>query len=228
MDGNGRWAAQRGLTRGQGHQAGAEPVRVVLKAAKKAGVKILTLYAYSTENWGRPQDEVRGLFELLWQYLESETPELQASGVRLRAIGDISALPDFARRSLAAAQELTKGNEDLTLSLALSYGSRAELTLAARRLAEAAAAGRLDPAEITPERLTAELWTADLPDPDLLIRTGGDMRLSNFLLWQCAYTEFYFTPTLWPDFGADEFQAALNAYAGRERRYGLADTYQDR
>jgi undecaprenyl diphosphate synthase len=224
MDGNGRWAARRGLTRGQGHQAGAEPVRVALKAAKKAGVKFLTLYAFSTENWGRPRDEVQGLFELLWQYLESETPELLASGVRLRAIGDISALPEFARRSLAAARELTKSNEDLTLSLALSYGSRAELTLAARTLAEAAAAGRLDPAEITPERLTAELWTADLPDPDLLIRTGGDMRLSNFLLWQCAYTEFYFTPTLWPDFGEEEFQAALTAYAGRERRYGLADT----
>ena len=223
MDGNGRWAAQRGLTRGRGHQAGAEPVRVVLKAAQKAGVKFLTLYAFSTENWGRPQDEVRGLFELLWQYLESETPELLASGVRLQAIGDVSNLPEFARQALASARELTRDNDGITLTLALSYGSRAELTRAARTLAEAAIAGRLDPADITPERLAAEFWTADLPDPDLLIRTGGDMRLSNFLLWQCAYTEFYFTPTLWPDFGEEDFQAALTAYAGRERRYGLAD-----
>ena len=223
MDGNGRWAARRGLTRGRGHQAGAEPVRVVLKAAQKAGVKFLTLYAFSTENWGRPQDEVRGLFELLWQYLQSETPELLASGVRLRAIGDLSSLPEFAGQALASTQELTRANRDITLTLALSYGSRAELTRAARILAEAAASGRLAPADITQERLAAELWTSGLPDPDLLIRTGGDMRLSNFLLWQCAYAEFYFTPTLWPDFGEDDFQAALAAYAGRERRYGRAD-----
>ena len=223
MDGNGRWAAQRGLTRGRGHQAGAEPVRVILRAAQKAGVKFLTFYAFSTENWGRPEDEVRGLFELLWQYLESETPELLASGVRLQAIGDVSTLPEFARQALASARELTRDNDGITLTLALSYGSRAELTRAARTLAEAVAAGRLDPADITPERLTEEFWTAGLPDPDLLIRTGGDMRLSNFLLWQCAYTEFYFTPTLWPDFGEEDFQAALAAYAGRERRYGLAD-----
>jgi undecaprenyl diphosphate synthase len=223
MDGNGRWAAQRGLTRSHGHQAGADPVRVVLKAARKAGVRFLTLYAFSTENWGRPLDEVRSLFELLRQYLESEAPELLASGVRLKAIGDIPALPEFARQALASAQELTRANEDITLTLALSYGSRAELARAARILAESAASGRLNPADITPERLAAELWTAGLPDPDLLIRTGGDMRLSNFLLWQCAYTELYFTPTLWPDFGEEDFQAALAAYTGRERRYGLAD-----
>ena len=223
MDGNGRWAAKRGLTRSRGHQAGAEPVRVVLRAAQKAGVEFLTLYAFSTENWGRPQDEIAGLFELLWQYLKSETPELMASGVRLRAIGDITALPEFTRQALASAQELTQENSGITLTLALAYGSRAELTRAARLLAEAAAAGRLLAADITPERLAAELWTEGLPDPDLLIRTGGDMRLSNFLLWQCAYAEFYFTPTLWPDFGEDDFQAALAAYAGRERRYGLAD-----
>jgi undecaprenyl diphosphate synthase len=223
MDGNGRWAAQRGQTRACGHQAGAEPVRTALKAARKAGVKFLTLYAFSTENWGRPQDEVEGLFELLWRYLESETPELLSSGVRLRAIGDASSLPEFAREALDSAQALTLVNQDFVLTLALSYGSRAELTRAARILAESAASGRLDPADITPERLAAELWTTDLPDPDLLIRTGGDMRLSNFLLWQCAYTEFYFTPTLWPDFSEDDFQAALTAYAGRERRYGLAE-----
>ncbi|MDR2934795.1 MAG: di-trans,poly-cis-decaprenylcistransferase [Candidatus Adiutrix sp.] len=221
MDGNGRWAARRGLDRELGHQAGAEPVRAALRAAQKAGVSFLTLYAFSTENWGRPQGEVRGLFELLQQYLQSETPELLASGIRLQAIGDTSALPESARQTLAAAQELTRANRELTLTLALSYGSRAELTRAARLLAQAAAEGRLDPAEITPDRLAAELWTSGLPDPDLLIRTGGDLRLSNFLLWQCAYTELYFTPTLWPDFSEDDFQAALAAYAGRERRYGL-------
>jgi undecaprenyl diphosphate synthase len=223
MDGNGRWAARRGLTRSRGHQAGAEPVRAVLRAAQKAGVEFLTLYAFSTENWGRPQDEVRGLFELLMQYLESETPELLASGVRFRAVGDIPSLPEFVRQALALAEELTRANGDITLTLALAYGSRAELTRAARILAEAVASGGLDPADITPDRLASELWTGGLPDPDLLIRTGGDMRLSNFLLWQCAYTEFYFTPTLWPDFGEEDFQAALAAYAGRERRYGLAD-----
>ena len=223
MDGNGRWAARRGLTRSCGHQAGAEPVRAALRAAQKAGVEFLTLYAFSTENWGRPQDEVRGLFELLLQYLESETPELLASGVRLRAVGDIPSLPEFVRQALALAEELTRANSDITLTLALAYGSRAELTRAARILAEAVASGGLDPADITPDRLASELWTGGLPDPDLLIRTGGDMRLSNFLLWQCAYTEFYFTPTLWPDFGEEDFQAALAAYAGRERRYGLAD-----
>ncbi|MDR3038639.1 MAG: di-trans,poly-cis-decaprenylcistransferase [Candidatus Adiutrix sp.] len=221
MDGNGRWAARRGLSRGRGHQAGAEPVRVVLKAARRAGVRYLTLYAFSTENRGRPRDEVRGLFELLVQYLQAEGPDLMAAGVRLQAIGDTESLPEFARRALAAARELTAGNRDLTLTLALAYGSRVELTRAAQALAAAAAAGRLDPADITADRLAAELWTADLPDPDLLIRTGGDMRLSNFLLWQCAYTEFYFTPTLWPDFGAEDFNAALAAYAVRERRYGL-------
>ena len=223
MDGNGRWAARRGLSRGHGHQAGAEPVRSLIKSARKAGVEFLTLYAFSTENWGRPQDEVRGLFELLRRYLESETSELLASGVRIRAIGDLAALPELVRRALIAVQDLTRDGGNLTLTLALSYGSRAELTRAARILAEAAAAGRLNPADITPDRLAEALWTADLPDPDLLIRTGGDMRLSNFLLWQCAYAEFYFTPTLWPDFGAEEFQAALEAYAGRERRYGLRE-----
>ena len=209
MDGNGLWAAQRGLTRARGHQAGAEPVRTVLKAARKAGVKYLS------------QEEVQGLFELLGQYLQSETPELTASGIRLLAIGETDSLPEPARLALAEALEMTRGNEDFTLTLALSYGSRTELTRAVQALAAEAAAGRLDPAAITPDALAAKLWTADLPDPDLLIRTGGDLRLSNFLLWQCAYAELYFTPTLWPDFGENDFQAALAAYAGRERRYGL-------
>ena len=223
MDGNGRWAARRGLKRSEGHQAGAEPVRTILTAAKKSGVKYLTLYAFSSENWGRPEDEVQGLFELLLKYLQSELPELMERGVRLLAIGDVEALPELTRRALAAAIELTAGNRDLTLTVALSYGSRFELARAARLLAAEAAAGEIDPGSITPESLAEKLWTAGMPDPDLLIRTGGDMRLSNFLLWQCAYTEFYFTPTLWPDFGEADFAAALAAYQGRERRYGLAE-----
>lgn len=223
MDGNGRWAARRGLRRSEGHQAGAEPVRSILTAAKTYGVKYLTLYAFSSENWGRPEDEVNGLFELLLKYLQSELPELMEKRVRLLAIGDIEALPQFTRQALAAAVEMTAGNRDLTLTVALSYGSRFELARAARLLAAEAAAGTIEPEAVTPEALAEKLWTAGTPDPDLLIRTGGDMRLSNFLLWQCAYTEFYFTPTLWPDFGEDDFAAALASYRGRERRYGLAE-----
>ena len=223
MDGNGRWAARRGLKRSEGHQAGAEPVRAILTAARKFGVKYLTLYAFSSENWGRPEDEVQGLFELLLKYLQSELPELMDRGVRLLGIGDIETLPELTREALAAAVELTSANRDLTLTVALSYGSRFELARAARLLAAEAAAGALEPGSITPEMLADKLWTAGTPDPDLLIRTGGDMRLSNFLLWQCAYTEFYFTPTLWPDFGEDDFAAALAAYRERERRYGLAE-----
>lgn len=227
MDGNGRWAARRGLKRSEGHQAGAEPVRAILTAAKKFGVKYLTLYAFSSENWGRPEDEVRGLFELLLKYLESELPELMERRVRLLAIGDLDALPELTREALAAAMEMTSANRDLTLIVALSYGSRNELARAARLLAAEAAAGKIEPGSITPEVLAEKLWTVGTPDPDLLIRTGGDMRLSNFLLWQCAYTEFYFTPTLWPDFGEKDFAAALASYGRRERRYGLAEAPPD-
>ena len=223
MDGNGRWATQRGLKRSEGHQAGAEPVRAVLTAAKKAGVKYLTLYAFSTENWGRPEDEVRGLFELLLKYLKSELKELTETGIRLLAIGDIDSLPEPAREALGAAMDATSGNRDLTLTLALSYGSRAELARAARLLAAEAVDGGRTVDTITPEAIGEKLWTAGCPDPDLLIRTGGDMRLSNFLLWQCAYTEFYFTPTLWPDFGEEDFKQALASFQTRERRFGLAE-----
>lgn len=220
MDGNGRWAAQRGLSRSDGHRAGAEPVRTVLAEARKTGIQYLTLYAFSTENWGRPAEEVQGLFELLLQYLKGELKELVERDIRLAAIGDLDSLPSLARQALEAAIEYTAGDRALTLTLALSYGSRAELTRAARLLALEAAAGRLDPDSLNPADIESRLWTAGMPAPDLLIRTGGDMRLSNFLLWQCAYTEFYFTPTLWPDFGAGDFQAALNSFQKRERRFG--------
>ena len=223
MDGNGRWATQRGLRRSEGHQAGAEPVRAVLTAARKAGVKYLTLYAFSTENWGRPEDEVRGLFELLLKYLKSELAELTETGIRLLAIGDLEALPELARQALEAAIETTAGGRELTLTLALSYGSRAELARAARLLAAEVAAGDRPLESITPEAIGEKLWTSGSPEPDLLIRTGGDMRLSNFLLWQCAYAELYFTPTLWPDFGEADFNLALESFRTRERRFGLAE-----
>ncbi len=228
MDGNGRWAARRGLTRSEGHRAGAEPLRSALKAALQTGVKYLTVYAFSTENWGRPEREVEGLFDLLLKYLRSETDELRREGIRLKAIGEVESLPPLAREALAAAEELTADGQALTLTLALSYGSRSELTRAVRLLAQEAASGQLQPRDISEDLLTAKLWTADLPDPDLLIRTGGDMRLSNFLLWQCAYTEFYFTPVLWPDFGEDDFLAAVEAFQRRERRYGLSGPAEDK
>lgn len=221
MDGNGRWAAGRSLPRSAGHQAGAEPVRAVIAAAKKAGVKYLTLYAFSTENWGRPEDEVNGLFELLIKYLQSEQGELVSRGVALKAIGDLGSLPPLVRQSLDAAIAATYGCDELILTLALSYGSRAELTRAARLLAEEVAAGQRETSSITADALAEKLWTAGTPDPDLLIRTGGNMRLSNFLLWQCAYAEFYFTPVLWPDFSEDDFNAALASFKARERRFGL-------
>lgn len=223
MDGNGRWAAKRGLRRSEGHQAGAEPVRAVLTAAQKAGVKYLTLYAFSTENWGRPEDEVRGLFELLLKYLKNELDELRETGIRLLAIGDAGSLPEASREALESAIAATADGRELTLTLALSYGSRAELVRSARLLAAEVAGGGLSAEDITSELMSARLWTAGTPDPDLLIRTGGDMRLSNFLLWQCAYTELYFTPVLWPDFGEADFLAAVDAYQARERRYGLAE-----
>jgi len=223
MDGNGRWAANQGLRRSEGHQAGAEPVRSVMNAAREAGVKYLTLYAFSTENWGRPEEEVKGLFELLLKYLKSESAELKKTGVRLMAIGDTDTLPEAAGEALKAAIKATEDCREFTLTLALSYGSRAELARAARLLAEEAVAGLRVPSSIDIDAIEEKLWTKGLPAPDLLIRTGGDMRLSNFLLWQCAYAELYFSPVLWPDFGEEDFQEALSSYRQRERRFGLAE-----
>jgi undecaprenyl diphosphate synthase len=220
MDGNGRWAQARGQSRSQGHLAGAEPVRTILKAAHKIGVRYLTLYAFSTENWARSAEEVGNLFDLLERYLDSETAELFASGVRLQAAGDLARLPEAVQKALAGASEMTARNTDLTLTLALSYGSRAELTAAAKSLARQAKAGSLDPETIDEELLTRQMWTKDLPEVDLLIRTGGDERISNFLLWHLAYAELYFTDTLWPDFGEADFLAAVSDFQGRQRRFG--------
>jgi len=220
MDGNGRWAAQRGLPRVAGHRAGAEAVRRTLKAAVKHGVEVLTLYAFSSENWRRPQEEVSDLKGLLGYYLERELDELAAQGVRLRLIGDHHAFgPDLSGR-LDRAVERLDGNRRLTLVVALNYGSRAEIAAAARSLAGKAAAGELDPAAIDEAALAAELQTGGLPDPDLLIRTSGELRLSNFLLWQSAYAELVFAPVLWPDFGESDLVAAIGQFAARERRFG--------
>ena len=224
MDGNGRWAAQRNLPRSDGHRFGAKTVRRVISAARDTGVRYLTLYAFSTENWGRPEQEVSGLFELLVEYLESELEEFNKNGICLKVIGDIEALPPEVGQALEAVMEQTSAAEsEFVLTLALSYGSRAELVRASRLLAQEVARGEISPDSITADSLTEKLWTAGTPDPDLLIRTGGDLRLSNFLLWQCAYAELYFTQTLWPDFDEKEFKDALKSYHGRERRFGLAE-----
>lgn len=220
MDGNGRWAAKRGLPRAAGHRAGAEAVRRVLKTAVKAGVEVLTLYAFSSENWRRSEDEISDLKGLMAYYLERELDELASEGVQLRLIGDHKAFgPQLADR-LERAIERTSQNRRLILVVALNYGARSEIAEAARQLAEQVAAGELDPSAIDEALLGSKLATHGLPDLDLLIRTSGEKRLSNFLLWQAAYAELIFVDTLWPDFGEDEFAAALSEFAGRQRRFG--------
>ncbi len=220
MDGNGRWAVARGLPRTAGHEAGAKAVRATVEAAREIGIRYLTLYAFSQENWSRPRPEVAALFELLVRFLHSELPLLQRHRIRLGAIGRLERLPEPSRAELLRVIEATRANEEMTLTLALSYGGRDELTDAARRLAREAKAGGLDPESITPETVAGALYTAGLPDPDLLVRTSGEWRLSNFLLWQVAYTELYVTDTPWPDFDRAELDRALASYAARERRFG--------
>ena len=220
MDGNGRWAKQRGLPRVAGHRAGAEAVRQTMRSAVKHGVEVLTLYAFSSENWRRPEEEVSDLKGLLGFYLERELDSLANEGVRLRLIGDYSKFGSDLSARLDKAMARLEGNVRLTLVVALNYGSRAELADAARRLAEKAIAGEIDPATIDETAIAAELDTHGLPELDLLIRTSGEIRLSNFLLWQAAYAEMIFTPTLWPDFGEAEFADLIAQYAARDRRFG--------
>jgi len=220
MDGNGRWAKRRGLPRAAGHRAGAEAVRRALQAAADRGVEVLTIYAFSSENWRRSADEISDLTALMRFYLERELKTLEKERVKLRLIGDYSAFgPELVAR-LERAVERTAGNTRLTLVIALNYGSRAEIASAARTLATKAAAGEIDPASIDEGAIGAELQTADLPDLDFLIRTSGEVRLSNFLLWQAAYAELLFLDTLWPDFDEKTFADALSTYAARERRFG--------
>jgi undecaprenyl diphosphate synthase len=220
MDGNGRWAKSRGLPRTAGHKKGADSLRTLLNACRDAGVHYLTIYAFSSENWKRPSDEVSDLMQLLRHYIERELDTLHENGVRLRFIGDLSLLDSAVRGSVDEAVNMTARNTDFNLTIALSYGSRQEIVRAVRALAGDIQSGKLQPEEVTEDMISAALDTADMPEPDLLIRTGGEQRLSNFLLWQSAYTEFYFTDTLWPDFDKAHFAQALDEYAKRERRYG--------
>jgi undecaprenyl diphosphate synthase len=221
MDGNGRWAEQRGLPRIVGHRRGVEAVKAIVKECRTLGIGYLTLYAFSSENWRRPAEEVSALMGLLCRYLQSELETMLSRRIRLNVIGETERLPREAREVLQRAVERTRDNDDMVLTLALSYGARDELVRAARRLAGEVAAGRLTPAAIDEAALAGALDTGGLPDPDLLVRTSGEMRISNFLLWQLAYTELFFTEVLWPDFGVAELQRALQEYGRRQRRFGL-------
>jgi len=220
MDGNGRWAKARGLPRIAGHKRGAEAVRETVRAASELGVSYLTLFGFSSENWKRPAAEVQDLMGLLRVYLRSEVAELASNGVRFRVVGERSRLAPDTIALIEEAEALTAANTGLSLTLALSYGGRMEIVQAAKRLAEQAKSGRLDPAGIDEDLFARHLFTADIPDPDLLIRTSGEMRISNFLLWQCAYAELAFLDVLWPDFTKHHFEQALLEFEGRERRWG--------
>lgn len=221
MDGNGRWAKQRGEHRLFGHTKGVDAVREVLKAAKSFGVEYLTLYAFSTENWNRPQQEVDGLMSLLVDSITNELPELQKQGVKLQVIGDFKGLPETCQVSLSEGMESTKHNTEITLVLALNYSAKWEITQCVREISLKVAKNEMIVDEITPELISLHLTTKDIPDPELLIRTSGEHRISNFLLWQLAYAEFYFTETHWPDFGKEELRAAIISYQSRERRFGM-------
>lgn len=223
MDGNGRWAKQRGLPRSAGHKAGAESVRRLVEACDEFGVKYLTLYAFSTENWCRPASEVKALMSLLKQFLEQRAEDLHRYHIRLQAIGETDRLPAVVRRKLQETMAATAAYRKGVLTLALSYGSRAELVHAVRALAEKVKQGRLQPEQITEDVLGHSLYTAGMPDPDLIIRTANERRLSNFLLWQASYAEFWVTPVLWPDFGREQFLEALQDYTRRVRRFGGLD-----
>ena len=221
MDGNGRWAKQKGEMRIFGHKNGVKAVRDCTEACAELGVKFLTLYAFSTENWNRPKFEINALMELLVSTINKETKTLNDNDIRLTAIGDLKSLPSSCYRELMNAIENTKNNKRMTLVLALSYGSRNEIVDAVKIIAEAVKEGNIEPEEITEQNITDTIYTAGIPDPELLIRTSGEHRISNFLLWQLAYTELYFTETLWPDFGKEELYEAIIDYQNRERRFGM-------
>jgi undecaprenyl diphosphate synthase len=220
MDGNGRWAKERNLPRVEGHRNGAESVRAVVRAAGEVGIKYLTLYAFSMENWTRPKEEVDTLMKYLDRYLRNEVGELQKNNVRLEVIGQIYRLPEFVQDQLKKTIALLHKNKGLTLVLALSYGGRTEIVEGMRSIAAKVKQGKLDPEEITEQVVAQHLYTKGIPDPDLLIRTSGEMRVSNFLLWQISYAELVVTPTLWPDFRKAQFFEALEEYARRHRRFG--------
>lgn len=222
MDGNGRWARQHSLSRLQGHKRGSEVAREIVTAASRAGVSYLTLYAFSSENWRRDPHEVSGLMSLMKHYLESEAQELHKEGVRLKVIGERELLPNTILGLVEKVEELTKANKKLTLQMAISYGSRAEILHVVKQIAQKVRDRRLDPEKITEQDFEQHLYTAGIPDPDLLIRTSGEQRISNYLLWQVAYTELVFVDKFWPDFTPEDFMEALLTFQTRERRFGTA------
>ena len=223
MDGNGRWARARGLPRGRGHEEGAESVRAVIKACRELDIRYLTLYAFSVENWTRPRAEVSALMRLLEQFLKKHEQALHEHRIRLRAIGRPEDLPAGVRRALQRVMRATAEHDAGELILALSYGGRAEIASAARRIAERVRRGEIDPADVDEDMVAQHLYAPDVPDPDLLIRTSGEMRISNFLLWQISYTELYVSKVMWPDFRERQFKAAIRAYGRRRRRFGDID-----
>lgn len=221
MDGNGRWAERRGLPRSEGHRAGSDAVRRIVRSARRLGIRALTLFAFSEQNWGRPDVEVGTLMTLLYDFLLSERDEIMRNGIRLRAIGDLERLPILVRSVLEPLATMSAANDGMVLTLALSYGGREEIANAARKLAEKVARGELRPDQIDAAMLSSAVPSVSVGDPDLLIRTGGELRISNFLLWGAAYSELHFSAALWPDFGPEQLWEAVAAYQNRERRFGL-------
>lgn len=220
MDGNGRWAKQRGMSRIRGHEEGAESVRVIVRATREIGIPWLTLYAFSEENWRRPKLEVEALMVLLKRFLQSETREMLDNGIRFQAIGRLHKLPKDVQKTVRETAEKTASNRDMVLTLALSYGGRQEITDAVRKMVQKAEAGEIRSSQVSEALVSEHLYTANMPDPDLLIRTSGECRISNFLLWQIAYAEIYMTPIYWPDFRKEQYIEALIEYQKRERRFG--------
>lgn len=220
MDGNGRWATAKGLPRTEGHRQGAQTVTRILEAAHKRGIRYVTLYAFSTENWKRPADEVNTLMDLFRQYLKKDLSELEKQSVRIHFIGDRTRFPQDIQAEMKKLEQSTQTHDQYHLILALSYSGRDEITRAVKRLAEQVKVGQLNPADVTAQTIETALDTAGIPDPDLMIRTSGEQRISNFLLWQLAYTEMYFTPVYWPDFTEEELDKAIEAYRARDRRFG--------
>lgn len=220
MDGNGRWARGRGMPRVMGHRAGIQSVRSVVETARETGIEVLTLYAFSMENWKRPAAEVSTLMRLLNEYLRRELSNLMRNKIRLNVLGDLEGLPKGVQKQLREVMEETRGNREMTLNLALNYGGRAEIVRAARGIAEEVKAGRLQARQVDEDLFRRYLYTDGQPDPDLLIRTSGEQRISNFLLWQISYAELYLTPKLWPDFGKEDFLKALAEFQNRQRRFG--------
>ncbi|SHE27728.1 isoprenyl transferase [Alkalibacter saccharofermentans] len=220
MDGNGRWAKMQNKPRLYGHKAGVETIREIVKVSSRLGIKALTLYAFSTENWKRPHTEVAGLMGIFSRYLKKEVSELNDNNVKLRIVGDIAPLSQKLKEQIAESEKLTKENTGLVLNIAVNYGGRSEVLNAVREIAEMVKQGRIDPEDISESTIEENLYTAGLPDPDFVIRTSGEMRLSNFLIWQCAYSELWFTPVLWPDFTEEIFLSALEEFQNRTRRFG--------